>query len=272
MHKYLLLLRHMNNLKLITNHQKLAFCLVSVSPIRKDASDSSEIVSQLLFGEPIEIILFGEPWVKIQTILDGYEGYVDIKHLLPLTQKEFKKWLNEYTLQIEFTKTISTPWGDQLTSKGSFISNEKSFNIGPFIFSYSIPKIEKSISFIEQAKVFLNVPYLWGGKSVFGIDCSGYTQLIFRIFGFNLPRDAYQQAEIGEPIDFIDTKPGDLAYFVNNKGRIIHVGIIIENSQIIHASGRVRIDELTQNGIYNMDYQKETHQLHFIKRVLNEIH
>jgi hypothetical protein len=259
----------MNNLKLITENQKLAFCLVSVAPLRNDPNDGAEIVSQLIFGEPVEVLLFGEPWVKIRTILDGYEGFVDIKHLLPLTEKEFKKWLNEFSYQQEFTKFIIAPWGKQLISMGSLISSEPNFKIGEFHFSLHIEELKVTKSPVELAKVLLNVPYLWGGKSVFGIDCSGFVQLIFRLHDFNLPRDAYQQAEIGELIEYQDSKPGDLAYFINKNGKIIHVGILIENSNIIHASGRVRIDQLTESGIYNADYDKETHQLHCIKRVFN---
>jgi cell wall-associated NlpC family hydrolase len=122
---------------------------------------------------------------------------------------------------------------------------------------------------MDCALEFLNVPYLWGGKSVFGIDCSGFVQLVFRLYDLNLPRDAYQQAEIGELIDSKEARQGDLAYFTNEKGKIIHVGIVLDNETIIHASGRVRIDQLTKSGIYNSDYCKETHKLHFIKRVLN---
>ena len=125
----------MNNLKLITENQKLAFCLVTVAPIRSEASDSSEIVSQLLFGEPVEILKFHETWINIRTIMDGYEGHVDIKHLLPLTNKEFKNWLNDFSYQEEFTKSITTAWGKQLTSRGSFISSESTFKIGDFAFS-----------------------------------------------------------------------------------------------------------------------------------------
>ena len=259
----------MNNLKLITEYQKLAFCLVSVSPIRNDSSDISEIISQLIFGEPVEIILFGEPWVKIRSILDGYEGYVDIKHLLPLTEKELKKWLNEYSYQEEFSQKVFTPWGSQLTSVGSLISNESKFKIGDYEFSYLNQENKMRKGLVDCSKDLLNVPYLWGGKSVFGIDCSGFVQLIFRLFDFNLPRDAYQQAEIGELIDLEESKSGDLAYFTNSKGKIIRVGILINNQTIIHASGRVRIDKLNPSGIFNTDYNKETHQLHFIKRVIN---
>ena len=261
----------MNNLKLITENQKLAFCLVTVAPIRSEASDSSEIVSQLLFGEPVEILKFHETWINIRTIMDGYEGHVDIKHLLPLTNKEFKNWLNDFSYQEEFTKSITTAWGKQLTSRGSFISSESTFKIGDFAFSQNVEERKFSTSLVESAKELVNVPYLWGGKSVFGIDCSGFVQLIFRLHNFNLPRDAYQQAEIGETIEFINSQPGDLAYFINKKGKIIHVGLVIGNSKIIHASGRVRIDNLTASGIFNTDYNKETHQLHFIRRVSSQM-
>jgi cell wall-associated NlpC family hydrolase len=262
----------MNNLKLITKDQKLGFCLVSVAPVRIDGRDSSEIVSQLLFGEPIEVLEFGEPWLKIRTIHDGYEGFVDIKHVLPLTEKEFNRWLSGFIYQKELHQQIITPWGKQLISRGSFVSSEETFKIGSFNFTQKIVDNETKKSFIELTKELTNTPYLWGGKSVFGIDCSGFVQMIFRLFDLNLPRDAYQQAEIGELIGFNEIKPGDLAYFVNANGKIIHVGIIIENSQIIHASGRLRIDQFTETGIFNSDYNKETHQLHFVKRVLNEIH
>jgi hypothetical protein len=259
----------MNNLKLITAQQKLAFCLVSVSPIRNDANDKSEIISQLVFGEPIEVISFGEPWINIRTILDGYEGFVDIKHLLPLTEKEFKKWLNHFIYQHELTNVVQTPWGNQLISRGSLISSESTFKIGDFDFFQRTTEKSVNKNLVNCAKDLLNVPYLWGGKSVFGIDCSGFAQLIFRLFEFNLPRDAYQQAEIGELVEFKDSKSGDIAFFTNANGKIIHVGIIIENSHIIHASGRVRIDQLTESGILNLDYDKETHKLHFIKRILS---
>jgi cell wall-associated NlpC family hydrolase len=257
----------MNNIKLITKDQKFAFCMVSVAPIRLDKADQSEIVSQLLFGEPIEVILFGEPWVKIRTIHDGYEGFVDFKHLLPLTEKELKKWLNEFSYQSALILVLETPWGNQLTSKGSFVSQDSVFQIGNFRFSWTASTaFQKTIS--DHAKELINVPYLWGGKSVFGIDCSGFVQLIFRLNGINLPRDAYQQAELGELIVFEESCSGDLAFFENSSGKIIHVGIILENNKIIHASGRVRVDSITKSGILNLDYGLETHRLVFIKRMI----
>jgi hypothetical protein len=258
----------MNNLKLITQVQKLAFCLVSVAPIRAEGKDSSEIISQLLFGEPIEVILFGEPWLKVKTIHDGYEGFVDIKHVLPLTEKELKKWLNEFNFQCEILKTIQTPWGSQLTSIGSFLGQDHKFNIGAFEFSQNLIDSPNSKTLIQNALELINTPYLWGGKSTFGIDCSGFTQMIFRLHGYNLPRDAYQQADFGAEVDYEEVQAGDVAFFSNINGKIIHVGIVINENQIIHASGRVRIDELTKTGVFNHDYQKETHKLTFIKRII----
>jgi hypothetical protein len=258
----------MNNLKLITKDQQLGFCLVSVAPIRKEPSDTSEIVSQLLFGEPLEILSHGEPWVKIRTTNDGYEGYVDLKHLLPLTEKELKKWIKAFRYQDEFLKEIRTPWGIQHTSRGSFIGDEQIFKIGSFEFSHELTHQSNSIKIEQTAIELLNVPYLWGGKSIYGIDCSGFIQLIFRLNNLNLPRDAYQQEEFGFSVDFQEATIGDVAFFSNALGKIIHVGLIIENNKIIHASGRVRVDELTETGIYAVDYQKETHKLHSIKRFI----
>ena len=120
----------------------------------------------------------------------------------------------------------------------------------------------------ETAYFFLNAPYLWGGKSILGIDCSGFTQLVFSLSGIQIPRDAYQQEKIGESVDFVDIKPFDLVFFINDKNRVHHVGIALENSQIIHASGQVRIDSLTNEGIIHSLSNELTHRLHSIKRIL----
>jgi cell wall-associated NlpC family hydrolase len=121
---------------------------------------------------------------------------------------------------------------------------------------------------IDVAKFYLNAPYLWGGKSVFGIDCSGLSQMVFRQFGIKLRRDAYQQAEQGELVGFLqEAKAGDLAFFDNNEGRINHVGIMMDNERIIHASGKVRIDAIDNQGIFNRELNRYTHKLRIIKRV-----
>ncbi len=124
-------------------------------------------------------------------------------------------------------------------------------------------------SIVETAKEFLNVPYLWGGKSFFGVDCSGFTQLVLKVHDIKYPRDAYQQGEVGEPLSFIEeAQPGDLAFFENSEGRIIHVGFMLENNQIIHAHGKVRIDTLDSSGIFNKELNKHTHKLRFIRNIL----
>ncbi len=121
----------------------------------------------------------------------------------------------------------------------------------------------------ETALKFLNTPYLWGGKSIQGIDCSGFVQLVFRMHGFDLPRDASQQVSFGETICFRhDARSGDVAFFENKKGKIIHVGIVIDEQYIIHASGKVRIDKLDHSGIYNSELRRYTHDLSVIKRMV----
>ena len=121
---------------------------------------------------------------------------------------------------------------------------------------------------VGNALIYLNTPYLWGGRSPFGIDCSGFTQVVYRLQGISLPRDAYQQAEIGTTLSFIEeSEPGDLAFFDNNEGKIIHVGIILENNHIIHASGKVRIDRIDQQGIFNKEKGQHTHKLRLIKSI-----
>src|SRR5690606_6668024 len=120
----------------------------------------------------------------------------------------------------------------------------------------------------EVARFYLNAPYLWGGRSLFGIDCSGLSQIVFKYFGITIARDAYQQAAIGESIHFVqDSMPGDLAFFDGGDGKITHVGIVISDSRILHASGHVKIDKLDENGIFNEDTNKYTHQLRVIKRL-----
>ena len=122
---------------------------------------------------------------------------------------------------------------------------------------------------INNAMIFLNAPYLWGGRTPFGIDCSGFTQIIYRLQGINIPRDAYKQAEIGTTLSFInESEEGDLAFFDNAEGKIIHVGIIMKKNYIIHASGKVRIDKIDQEGIFNIEKKKHTHKLRIIKSIV----
>lgn len=248
---------------------QLAFCKVNISPVRSLNSDTAEIVTQLLFGEVFQILEFQKSWCKIVIYKDNYEGWIDVKHTAVLTPKETKRWLDTQALESNLLRQIQTPWGKQWISRGSFVgSSNQEFNIGNNQFSF-IDQGENLVfhSISELAIEYLNTPYLWGGKSPFGIDCSGFTQIVYRFFAINLPRDAYQQAELGLTIEFDEKLPGDLAFFSNENGKIIHVGIVLENNQIIHASGQVRIDTITASGILIEAKKEITHTLFAIKRV-----
>lgn len=230
-------------------------CNVSIAPLRADSSDKSEIVSQLLYGESADILEVKDNWTKIKTHYDNYEAWMDTKQISPVSD-EFVVSRKRNLVKEPFQSTM-TESGKVLLSMGSEVN-----------FETTAPTRGRDLSesIVNCAKEFLNVPYLWGGKSFFGIDCSGFTQIIYKIHGIKIPRDAYQQAEIGDALTFIEeAKPGDLAFFENSEGRIIHVGIILADQKIIHAHGKVRIDSLDTSGIFNKDQNKHTHKLRFIR-------
>ncbi|MFK7785605.1 MAG: NlpC/P60 family protein [Crocinitomicaceae bacterium] len=246
---------------------KTAYCLVSIAPVRKAADDGAEIVTQLLFGELVEVHDFNHPWAKIRTFSDGYEGYIDHKHISYLTDKEARRWSQGLSFLKDREAVLSTPWGKQRISRGSFVpENETSFSIGQDQFSLERPDSGLE-TILDYAEDYLNTPYLWGGKSSFGIDCSGLTQVIYRLFGWNLPRDCFEQINHGQEIAFEDLQMGDLAYFKNKSGKVTHVGILDGKGGIIHASGHVRRDDFTSEGIFRRDIESLTHPLFIIKRL-----
>ncbi len=249
---------------------KYGYCLVSISPVRAEASDRSEMVTQLLFGEIVTIEEINAPWMKITSFSDNYPGYVDHKHIRFLTEKELNRWMDGLSVMPDLIRKIETPWGKQDIFKGSYIPFDPtdSFNIGQDQFSieeYAVHS-QKNDPF-EIAMEYLNAPYLWGGKTPFGIDCSGLTQMVFRFLDINLPRDASQQIDYGSDVHNKDIEKGDVAFFNNSNGKIIHVGIADGEGSIIHASGMVRIDRLNENGIIHAISGEMTHTLHSIKRM-----
>ncbi len=252
-------------------------CDLSVVPLRKEPDDSSEMVSQLLFGEHFEIIQSKRQWKKIRIAFDQYEGWIDEKQFSPILLEDFNR-LNKTASYVTTELIELVRYNDRLIPilAGSSLPfyNGQSFRIG----SLSIPFDGKTKNcdhpvpgkkLAENACIYLNAPYLWGGRSPFGIDCSGFTQMVFKISGYRLKRDAWQQAEQGISVGLItEARTGDLAFFENPDGKIVHTGIILSPDEIIHASGKVRIDKVDQQGIFNVTRKRYTHNLRLIRRIL----
>lgn len=233
-------------------------CTVTVAPVRAENSDKAEIVTEILYGESADILEVNKNWTKIKMHYDGYEGWMDTKQIKPVTEEYLAN--RKVNLITEDFSSVMTLDGKTLLSMGS----EVEF---PAVASRRSHNVRESIAL--TAKEFLNIPYLWGGKSFFAVDCSGFVQLVYKIHNVKMPRDTYQQAEVGEALSFVEeSQPGDLAFFENSEGKIIHVGIMLENQKIIHASGKVRIDTLDSSGIFNKEMNKHTHKLRVIKSVL----
>lgn len=189
---------------------------------------------------------------------DGYEGWMDTKQIKPVTDEELAN--RKVTVVTEDFSSVLTNDGRTLLSMGSEVEFQT-------VASRRSHDLRESVAL--TAKEFLNVPYLWGGKSFFAVDCSGFTQLVYKVHNIKLPRDTYQQAEVGEALTFVEeSQLGDLAFFENPEGKIIHVGIMLDNQKIIHASGKVRIDTLDSTGIFNKELNKHTHKLRVIKSIL----
>ncbi len=247
-------------------------CNLSIVPLRLEPNDTSELVSQVLYGEVFKILEQRKKWRKIRLAFDTYEGWIDHKQYKEISNKDYTSIseakgvynsdLVEFT-QCKTTKQLYTiPLGATLNSltvlnhtyDGNTITNHT--------------KSDKT-QLISTAYLYLNTAYLWGGKTPFGIDCSGFTQMVYMLNGYQLFRDASQQATQGEALSFIEeSEPGDLAFFDNAEGLITHVGIIMENNHIIHAHGKVRIDRLDHTGIYNLENNSYTHKLRIIKKVI----
>lgn len=249
-------------------------CNLAIIPLRFEPSDRSEIVSQVLFGEHFEILEKSKQWSRIKTQYDGYEGWVDSKQYQLISEENYNQLSDDViVLNSDLIEYITAPSNlllpIPLGSSLSFLKNN-GINTAQFHFEGTTTEgIKDKKELIKTAFLYLNAPYLWGGKTPFGIDCSGFTQMVYKLNGYKLFRDASQQALQGEALSFIEeSEPGDLAFFDNEEGNITHVGIIMENNYIIHASGKIRIDRLDHLGIYNAEINKHTHKLRVIKKII----
>lgn len=242
-------------------------------PLRSGPSHKTEMLSQILFGEKYTIIDKAGKWMKIETLYDKYRGWIDMDHLQhsPAEGRSCGHVLNRSLLCFKNDKTkmfleagcevFNPDFEDKV-----FFSGNNQYTTGR---EFSNKYISTNDSISDTAMKFINSPYLWGGRVSSGLDCSGFTQLVYKIQGTPIPRDSWQQAEAGKNIDFIDqTEPGDLVFFDNDRGKIAHVGMILSRGLVIHASGRVRIDSIDHQGIFKPEINGYSHKLRTIRRIL----
>ena len=253
---------------------KYGISKLSIIPGRAEPSDKAENITQILFGEHFEILEEQEKWKKIRMPDDNYVCWICYKQYEEISKEAFDFLCDNFwprTLDLlGIVKDLDTqdyhnlPLGSQIPffDDGNFHINEASFIFKGTLAAASTKNI------IPYAYLYLNAPYLWGGRTPFGIDCSGFSQMVYKLIGIKIPRDAYQQEEIGTEVSLENAKEGDLAFFVNAKGRVNHVGIMMKDKQVIHASGRVRIDKIDKRGIYNTDIVGYSHNLKNIKRII----
>lgn len=255
---------------------------LSIIPVRREPSEQSEMITQILYGEHFVVheIMLG--WARVKLAFDAYDGWVDMKMITPLTEKSYQKIEHSpfavstdifNIIPVNAEQTMMIVAGSTLPCWRPYL---KEFSIQYEVFrhtgnfTYRKPANVRKV-IIDQALKYFNAPYLWGGRSPLGIDCSGLTQIIYKMAGYSLPRDAGRQVHCGTALSFVEeTKPGDLAFFDDNEGRIVHVGIIWEKNKIIHASGKVRIDNVDQFGIFNTETKRYTHQMRVMKKIIKD--
>lgn len=252
-------------------------CLLPVIPLRREPNDRSEMLTQVLFGETLRIFEKKQQWLSVETDLDSYPGWLAAGQVVMLEESTYHA-INNATVYLttgllsrireEGQEALQLPAGCALPGLEG-----NTMKVGERVFHYegkarldSRGTVEE---LVESALAFRNVPYLWGGRTVLGVDCSGFTQCIYRLNGVSLPRDASQQAGVGQQVSFLsEASPGDLAFFDNAEGTIVHVGLLLEDQKVIHASGKVRVDILDHHGIFNADSRNYSHQLRLIRRIL----
>ncbi|MDD4210538.1 MAG: NlpC/P60 family protein [Bacteroidales bacterium] len=248
------------------------FCNIALIPLRSRPSHRSEMISQLLFGEAYEIIKQDINWLYVRSLYDDYKGYLDRNQLSILRDSEIETY---YTLQ---TPLIAQDWTLLYDKRRDFrfyvppgaglpLKDDNTIYLGAEWFEIETIAPQKSMH--EHIRLFMNAPYLWGGRSPLGIDCSGFNQILFKMAGVKLLRDASQQAQQGNPVESIEAaKCFDVAFFTNKENRITHTGIVYTDHSIVHASSKVRKDRLDNKGIFNIEKEEYSHSLYSIRSII----
>lgn len=249
-----------------------AFCPLPIVPVRKEPSDRSEQTTQWLFGETATVLERTPKWSLVELHHDGYTGWVDNKQFREVDGEPAPdpvRSAEQATTIMTANGALTIPFGGVLPG---FSASHFKLGMEDLAFpgrssaQLTGTPVQRLLTLKEQ---WSNTPYLWGGRSPFGVDCSGLTQMLFLLIGTALPRDAYQQAAVGRPVELIDlATTGDLAFFDNEEGRITHVGIVLADRRILHASGQVRVDLLDQQGIFDPITKRYTHNLRLLRRVM----
>ncbi|WP_299391405.1 C40 family peptidase [uncultured Gelidibacter sp.] len=242
---------------------------LSIVPLRIEPADTAELLSQVLYGEIFKVVEQRKKWSKIRLTFDQFEGWIDNNQYLEISETDYESLVEKPSqlsadllefVQDNQNQLITIPLGSSLAAL-NFLNHSYD---GETI----IGVLPKS-NVINTAFMYRNAPYLWGGKTPFGIDAAGFTQMVYKLNGYTLSRAVEQQAKQGEALSFIEeSEVGDLAFFDDNEGQIIHVGIIMQDNYIIHAYGKVRIDRIDHSGIYNVDTKMHTHKLRVIKKII----
>ncbi len=265
-----------------SNDMKYAIVLTPLVPVRNEASERSEMVTQLVFGDLMTIVSTEGDWVEVLNSFDNYRGWVSGKMLTALSKDEYEELKSSKPALVRLPLVDIKEKKQNMPIRVSIGASLPGYNyeteqmrVADRVFTIrtmSVYKTEKTFikDILRTASYFINTPYLWGGKSIMGVDCSGFVQIVYRVHNIDLPRDASQQISYGKVIDkFEDIRPGDLAFFHNEKGSVVHVGIVYTPKQIIHSSGNVHIDKLTPDGIWSEELDKYTHTGLVFKRLVD---
>jgi gamma-D-glutamyl-L-lysine dipeptidyl-peptidase len=256
---------------------EFGICILSIAQVRGNPDERSELVTQLLFGETFKVVQKKGSWIEIEADHDNYQGWVwegQVKEVDPgyySLLNSSPRWISKDLVQILENKTRNT---SMLVSAGSTFYNCSDHNdfelLGEHYHFHGTlhePLSYERDQLAQNALLFLNAPYLWGGRSALGIDCSGFSQVVFKMSGLAIARDAAQQAMQGELINLIhESQSGDLVFFDNDEQVIIHVGILLDQDYVIHCHNQVRIDRIDHQGIFNQDTRKYSHKLRLIRR------